>query len=93
MKAVRIHEYGGPEVLRSRTRRGPRAAGKVLVHVHAARINPIDWKIRAGHVRDWLKYKLPMIPGWDLSGTIERLVQTRVTGRKAMRCMRARHRT
>lgn len=74
MKAIRIHEYGNPEVLRyedaPRPEPGP---GEVLVRVHAAGVNPVDWKIRAGHVKDWLKYTLPMIPGWDVSGVIDSL--------------------
>jgi NADPH:quinone reductase-like Zn-dependent oxidoreductase len=72
MKAVRIHEYGGVDVLRfedaPRPEPGP---GEVLVRIHAAGVNPVDWKVRAGYVKDWLKYKLPMIPGWDFSGVVE----------------------
>ncbi|MBV8842134.1 MAG: NADP-dependent oxidoreductase [Bryobacterales bacterium] len=72
MKAIRIHEYGGPEILRYEDAPRPQSApGDVLVRVHAAAVNPVDWKIRAGYVRDWLKYKLPMIPGWDFSGVVE----------------------
>ncbi len=56
-----------------KTRRSPefRRAGEVLVRVHAAAVNPVDWKIRAGHVKGWLQYTLPMIPGWDFSGVVE----------------------
>lgn len=72
MKAVRIHEYGGPEVLHyedaPRPEPGP---GEVLIRVHAAGVNPIDWKVRAGFAKERLKYKMPFIPGWDLSGVIE----------------------
>ena len=72
MKAVRIHEYGGVDVLRledaPRPEPGP---GEVLVRVHAAAVNPVDWKVRAGYLREWMKYKLPMIPGWDFSGVVE----------------------
>jgi len=72
MKAVRVHEYGGGEVLRYEDAPRPvPGAGEVLVRVHAAAINPLDWKIRAGHVRNWLRYTLPLIPGWDFSGVIE----------------------
>jgi NADPH:quinone reductase-like Zn-dependent oxidoreductase len=72
MKAIRIHEYGPPEVLRYEDAPRPELGdGDVLVRVHAGAINPVDWKIRAGYVRDWLKYKLPLIPGWDFSGVIE----------------------
>ena len=72
MKAIRVHEYGSPEVLRYEPAPRPEpAAGEVLVRVHAAGVNPVDWKIRAGLARSWLKYNLPMIPGWDFSGVIE----------------------
>ena len=52
------------------------AAGEVLVRIHAVGVNPIDWKVRAGHVRDWLRYTLPMIPGWDFSGVLEEVGPT-----------------
>jgi NADPH:quinone reductase-like Zn-dependent oxidoreductase len=72
MKAVRVHQYGNPEVLRYEDAPRPvPGPGEVLVRVHAAAINPVDWKIRAGYVKDWLRYKLPMIPGWDFSGVVE----------------------
>lgn len=72
MKAVRIHEYGGPEVLRYEDAPRPEAGpGEVLIRVHAASVNPVDWKVRAGYAKDRLKYKMPFIPGWDVSGVVE----------------------
>lgn len=72
MKAVRIHEYGGPEVLRFEEVPIPQpAAGELLIRVHAAGVNPVDWKVREGYLKDLLPYSLPFIPGWDVSGTIE----------------------
>ena len=72
MKAVRIHEYGGPEVLKYEDAPRPEpAAGEVLVRVHAASVNPVDWKVCAGYMKGFINYKLPMIPGWDLSGVVE----------------------
>lgn len=72
MKAVRIHEYGGPEVLRYEDAPCPEpGAGEVLIRVHAAGVNPVDWKVRAGFAKERLKYKMPFIPGWDLSGVVE----------------------
>ncbi|HUL12015.1 MAG TPA: NADP-dependent oxidoreductase [Methylococcaceae bacterium] len=71
MKAVRIHAYGGPEVLRYeevlRPEPGP---GEVLIRVHAAGVNPVDWKIREGYLKQMLHHSLPLIPGWDVSGVV-----------------------
>ncbi len=69
MKAVRIHEYGGPEVLKYEDVPVPKPArGEVLVRVHAAGVNPVDWKIREGYFKG---RPLPIIPGWDVSGVVE----------------------
>jgi len=72
MKAVRIHEYGGPEVLKYEDAPKPQPGpGEVLIRVYAAGVNPVDWKARQGYLQQMMKYKLPMIPGWDASGVIE----------------------
>jgi NADPH:quinone reductase-like Zn-dependent oxidoreductase len=72
MKAVRFHAYGAPGVLVYEDAPKPEpAAGEVLVKVHAASVNPIDWKIRAGHLRGFRDYPLPFILGWDVSGVVE----------------------
>jgi NADPH:quinone reductase-like Zn-dependent oxidoreductase len=72
MKAIRIHNYGGPEVLQYEDAPRPEPqAGEVLVRVLAAGVNPIDWKVREGHMKDFWPHKLPLIPGWDLSGVVE----------------------
>jgi NADPH:quinone reductase-like Zn-dependent oxidoreductase len=72
MKAVRVHEYGGPEVLKYEDAPRPQAGpGEVLIKVHASSVNPVDWKVRAGHLKQMLNHKMPMIPGWDVSGVIE----------------------
>ena len=72
MKAVRIHSYGGPEVLLYEDVPKPEAAaGELLIRVYAAGVNPLDWKVRAGHAREWLQYRLPLTPGWDVSGVVE----------------------
>jgi NADPH:quinone reductase-like Zn-dependent oxidoreductase len=74
MKAIRIHNYGGPEVLRHEDAPRPEPqAGEVLVRVHAAGVNPIDWKVREGHMKDFWPHKFPLILGWDLSGAVEEL--------------------
>src|SRR6478735_1426670 len=72
MKAIRIHKYGGPEVLQYEDAPRPKPqAGEVLIRVHAAGVNPIDWKIREGHMKDFWPHKFPLILGWDVSGTVE----------------------
>jgi len=72
MKAIQFHQYGGPEVLAlveiPQPRPGP---DEVLIKVHAAAVNPIDWKLRAGHMKDIFPLVLPSTPGWDVSGTVE----------------------
>ena len=74
MKAIRIHNYGGPEVLKYEDAPRPEPqAGEVLVRVHAAGVNPIDWKVREGHMKDFWPHKFPLILGWDLSGVVEEL--------------------
>jgi NADPH:quinone reductase-like Zn-dependent oxidoreductase len=74
MKAIRIHNYGGPEVLHYEDAPRPQPqAGEVLVRVHATGVNPIDWKVREGHMKDFWPHKFPLILGWDLSGVVEEL--------------------
>ncbi|HKG14468.1 MAG TPA: NADPH:quinone reductase [Pyrinomonadaceae bacterium] len=70
MKAIRVHEFGGPEVLRFEESEDPRpAAGQVLVRVGAVGVNPVDTYIRAGaHA---VKPNLPYTPGLDAAGTVE----------------------
>jgi len=74
MKAIRIHRHGGPEVLEYEEAPRPEPGeGEVLVRVRAAGVNPVDWKIREGYLQSALRHSLPLIPGWDLSGTVERV--------------------
>jgi NADPH:quinone reductase-like Zn-dependent oxidoreductase len=72
MKAVCIYSYGGPEVLVYEDAPRPHPGeGEVLIKVHAAGINPVDWKIREGHLKEMLHHSLPLILGWDVSGAVE----------------------
>jgi NADPH:quinone reductase-like Zn-dependent oxidoreductase len=73
MKAARIHKYGGPEVLQYEDAPRPKvaAATEVLIRVHAAGVNPIDWKVREGYLQDFFPHSFPLILGWDLSGVVE----------------------
>jgi NADPH:quinone reductase-like Zn-dependent oxidoreductase len=71
MKAVRIHEYGGSEVLvyedAPRPEPGP---DDLLVRVRAASVNPVDWNMREGYLRQWVDLPLPAILGSDLAGDV-----------------------
>jgi NADPH:quinone reductase-like Zn-dependent oxidoreductase len=72
MKAVQIHNYGGPEVLKYEDAPRPEPqADEVLVRVHAAGVNPIDWKVREGQMKDFWPHQFPLILGWDVSGAVE----------------------
>ncbi|MGW7753547.1 NADP-dependent oxidoreductase [Streptomyces violaceusniger] len=76
MKAIRLHEFGGPQVLRHEEVPVPEPGpGEVLVRVHAVGINPPDWYAREGmpDVPAELKppMDLPLIPGTDVSGVVE----------------------
>jgi NADPH:quinone reductase-like Zn-dependent oxidoreductase len=71
MKAVRIHSFGGPEALCFDDVRPPEPApGEVLVRVHAAGVNPLDWKMREGQFET---LSLPRTLGGDFSGVVEAL--------------------
>ncbi len=74
MKAIRFHEYGGAEklLLESITRPTPKPT-EVLIRVQYAGVNPIDWKIRAGFLKEHMPVQFPCVPGIDVSGTIEAL--------------------
>ena len=70
MKAVRIHSYGGPEVMVYEDAPMPALHNDdVLIKVFAAGVNPVDWKIRQGYMQD--KMTLPLILGWDVAGVIK----------------------
>jgi len=71
MKAVRFHEFGGPETLRFEDVERPTAgAGQVLVKVAGTSFNPVDASFRAGFLRQAVPIELPHIPGVDLAGTV-----------------------
>jgi NADPH:quinone reductase-like Zn-dependent oxidoreductase len=73
MKAVRIHAYGGPEVLVYEDAPLPVVnEDDVLIRVHAAGVNPVDWKIRQGYLKEMMPLRFPFILGWDVAGTVER---------------------
>jgi NADPH:quinone reductase-like Zn-dependent oxidoreductase len=71
MKAIVVHEYGGPEVLKFEEYPDPvPGPGEVLVRVAAASVNPIDFKRRAGLTKDFYPLSFPGLIGVDVSGTV-----------------------
>lgn len=74
MKAVRFHEFGGPEVLRYEDVEQPVAgAGEVLVRVSATTFNPVEGNIRLGVMQGQIPVELPHTPGLDVAGTVDAL--------------------
>src|SRR2546423_7825178 len=69
MKAIRVHEFGGPEVLKleevPELSAGP---GQVVVRVRAIGVNPVETYIRAGR---YGPREFPFTPGADCAGTIQ----------------------
>lgn len=73
MKAIRIHEFGGPEVLKYEDVNEPQPGpGEIRIKIIAAGVNPIDWKIRRGLIGE---VPLPMIVGLDVAGIVDAVGQ------------------
>lgn len=71
MKAVVMRKYGGPDVMALDDVPAPEPrANEVLIEVHAAALNPVDWKIRAGMLKAALDIKVPAVMGSELSGVV-----------------------
>ena len=72
MKAVQIHRYGGQDVLELNQNAPEPVAGngQVLVEVYAASINPVDWKIRAGYLKEMAPLTMPATLGRDMAGIV-----------------------
>lgn len=72
MRSILLRDYGGESALQVADVPVPQAgAGQVLVRVRAAGINPLDWKIREGFVRDAFPLPLPAVLGIELAGVVE----------------------
>src|SRR5690348_3025537 len=71
MKAIVIHAFGGAEKLTLEEIQKPVPAdNEVLIQVAYAGVNPVDWKIREGFLRERMPHEFPLIPGWDVSGIV-----------------------
>jgi NADPH:quinone reductase-like Zn-dependent oxidoreductase len=76
MKAVVVHQYGGPEVLKFEEYPDPvPGPGEVLVRVAATSVNPIDYKRRAGLTKDFYPMHFPGLIGVDMAGTVAEMGQ------------------
>jgi NADPH:quinone reductase-like Zn-dependent oxidoreductase len=74
MKAVVVHEYGGPEVLKFEDYPDPTPGpGEVLVRVAATSVNPIDYRRRAGLTKDFYPIQFPGLIGIDIAGTVVKI--------------------
>ncbi|GHE37303.1 NADPH:quinone reductase [Streptomyces vinaceus] len=74
MRAMAYETYGGTEVLTETRLPLPKLApGELLVRVKCASVNPVDWKIMAGGLDPLMDVVYPVVPGWDVAGTVERV--------------------
>ncbi|MGI0037264.1 MAG: alcohol dehydrogenase catalytic domain-containing protein, partial [Nitrososphaera sp.] len=76
MKSAQMKGYGGSDVIEiNKETPAPNdpSAGKVIVRVKAAGVNPIDWKIREGYMRQMIPLQFPSPLGMDFSGAIEKV--------------------
>jgi NADPH:quinone reductase-like Zn-dependent oxidoreductase len=74
MKAIVVHQYGGPEVLKFEDYPDPvPSPGEVLVRVAATSVNPIDYKRRAGLMKDFYPLQFPGLIGLDMAGTVVKI--------------------
>lgn len=75
MKAVQINSYGGVDVLEvnENTPNPTSKEGQLLVEVYAASINPVDWKLRAGYLKNWMPVQFPTTLGGDFAGVVKEI--------------------
>ena len=72
MRALMYDSYGDADVLYFKTiRKSKPGPGEVAVHIHAAGVNPVDWKIREGMLSSVFAMEFPAIPGFDMAGTVD----------------------
>jgi len=74
MRAIQVHAYGDANQLRLEQISQPTPQeGEVLVRVHAAGVNALDWKIRSGFMKSVMPSTFPYVPGIELAGVVERI--------------------
>lgn len=68
---IYFEEYGSPQVLKVGTEELPEPGeGQVLVEFRAVSVNPIDWRLVAGHLKQWSPLELPAVPGCEAAGVV-----------------------
>src|SRR5215831_7172965 len=71
MRMIHIRSYGGLEQLKLEEKPRPEpSSGELLVRVYAAGVNPIDWKIRQGLMKNFQPVTFPFTPGIELAGVV-----------------------
>ena len=74
MHAIQIEDYGGPEMLKLVEMSIPQPGeGQVQIRLHAAGVNPADWKFRAGYMKQWAPLQMPWTPGLEGAGVVAAL--------------------
>lgn len=75
MRAAQINAYGDNKVvvINQNAQKPKITDGQVLVKMHAAATNPVDWKIRAGYLQSFRPVQFPFTLGMDFSGVIEEI--------------------
>jgi NADPH:quinone reductase-like Zn-dependent oxidoreductase len=81
MKAIVYEQFGSAQMLKQKEVQTPEPKeNEVQIHLKYAGVNPVDWKIREGQLKDMIPAPLPIIPGWEGAGVISKL------GKNAHRC-------
>lgn len=74
MKAIQISKYGEADELKMQETETPSPkAGEILVRIHDAGVNPYDWKVRKGFMKDIMPVQFPLTMGYDFAGVIEKV--------------------
>ena len=72
MRAIAREDFGEPIALMDLP--APEiGVGEVLIRVQAAGVNPFDWKVADGALKDEMEHRFPLIPGFDAAGVVERV--------------------
>ncbi|KXS49140.1 NADPH:quinone reductase [Halanaerobium congolense] len=71
MKAIVIDQYGDKNELKEKELSKPEPKNdEVLIEIHAAAVNPIDWKLRYGYLKEKIEFEFPIVLGWDAAGIV-----------------------